>query len=248
MKDDKTKLYEVDLYKPIKKYFTEQGFDVYGEVNDCDVVAMKDEELIIVELKLRFNLDLVMQATKRQRMTDQVYIAIPKPTYSFRSQRWRDLCYLTRRLEVGLLIVSFMKDNAQVELIHYPTPFDRIKSMQLSKKRKSKLLKEIKGRTGDFNVGGSTNMKIMSAYKENCIHIACCLLHYGALSPKEVRQLGTGDRTPRILSENHYGWFERVRRGVYTISEVGRNELKEYPNFVKHYESLVIEAENETKK
>jgi len=57
MKKDVTKLYEVDLYKPVKDYFTSEGYDVYGEVNDCDVVAVKEDELIIVELKLRLNLE-----------------------------------------------------------------------------------------------------------------------------------------------------------------------------------------------
>ena len=69
--------------QPVKDFFTAEGYDVYGEVNDCDVVAVKEDELIIVELKLRLNLDLVMQATKkRQRLSDQVYVAIPKPKFN----------------------------------------------------------------------------------------------------------------------------------------------------------------------
>ena len=111
--------YEVDLYKPVKDFFTAEGYDVYGEVNDCDVVAVKEDELIIVELKLRLNLELVMQATKRQRLSDQVYVAIPKPKLSFRSQKWRDICYLMRRLEVGLLLVSLnkMKNKSRLSII-----------------------------------------------------------------------------------------------------------------------------------
>lgn len=239
MKGNETKLYEVDLYEPIKNYFTEQGYDVYGEVNDCDVVAVKEEELIIVELKLRLNLDLVMQATKRQRLTEQVYVAIPRPTYSLRSQKWRDICYLMRRLEVGLLVVSLQTGEEQVKVIHHPTPFDRVKSMQRSKKRRNSLLSEIEGRTGDFNIGGSSKIKIMTAYKETCIHIACCLIHHGPLSAKSLREIGTGEKTSRILIKNYEEWFDRIERGVYAISEKGKSELQDYPEFVEHYMKLI---------
>lgn len=238
MNENNVKLYEVDLYEPIKTFFTEQGYDVYGEVNDCDVVAIKEEELVIIELKLRLNLDLVMQATKRQRLTDQVYVAIPKPNYSLRSQKWRDICYLMRRLEVGLLVVSFKTNEEQVKVIHHPAPFDRVKSMQLSKKRRNSLLAEIEGRTGDFNIGGSNKLKIMTAYKENCIHIACCLLQHGPLSPKALREIGTGEKTSRILNKNYEGWFDRVERGIYIISDKGNSELKEHPEMVEYYKKL----------
>lgn len=239
MKEKGSKLYEVDLYDPVKNYFTEQGYDVYGEVNDCDVVAVKDDELIIIELKLRLNLDLVMQATKRQRLSNQVYVAIPKPTYSFRSQKWRDICYLMRRLEVGLIVISFQTNKEQLQVIHHPAAFDRVKSMQLSKKRRTRLLTEIEGRTGDFNRGGSSQMKIMTAYKETCIHIACCLIHHGPLSAKVLREIGTGDKTSQILIKNHDEWFERIERGIYAISEKGKNDLEDYPKFVEYYMKLV---------
>jgi len=238
MKKDVTKLYEVDLYKPVKDYFTSEGYDVYGEVNDCDVVAVKEDELIIVELKLRLNLELVMQATKRQRLSEHVYIAIPKPKLSFRSQKWRDICYLMRRLEIGLLLVSFNENEEQIKVIHHPTPFDRVKSMQLSKKRRLRLLSEIEGRTGDFNTGGINKLKIMTSYKENCIHIACCLIHHGPLSAKKLREIGTGEKTYQILHKNYEGWFEKVERGIYTISETGITELKEYPVLVEYYNKL----------
>lgn len=239
IKDNESKIYEVDLYEPIKTFFVEQGYDVYGEVNDCDVVAVRGEELVIIELKLRFNLDLVMQATKRQRLTNQVYVAIPKPNYSLRSQKWRDLCHLMRRLEVGLLVVSFQTDKEQVKVIHDPVPFDRVKSMQRSKKRRTSLLEEIEGRTGDFNIGGSNKLKIMTAYKETCIHIACSLIHHGPLSAKALREIGTGEKTSRILIKDYEGWFDRIERGVYAVSEKGKSDLLAYPEFVEYYMKLI---------
>lgn len=236
----KDKRYEVDLYKPIQNYFTEQGYGVYGEVNDCDIVAMKDDELIVIELKLTLNVELLIQASKRQRLTDQVYIAIPKPKYNLRSKKWKDVCHLIRRLELGLIIVLFEEGVAtHVDIKISPAAFDRKKSMQRSKKKRDRLLKEIKGRHGNYNMGGSNKTKIMTAYKENCIHIACCLKRHGPLSPKDLREMGTGDKTWTILNKNYYGWFEKMRRGVYAISEKGDSEMELHPELVRYYlESL----------
>ena len=64
MKIKKNKLYEVDLYKPIQHYFTKQGYVVNGEVNDCDVTAIRDNELIIIELKLSLTLTFLYKQQK----------------------------------------------------------------------------------------------------------------------------------------------------------------------------------------
>ncbi|MEK5038440.1 DUF2161 domain-containing phosphodiesterase [Sporosarcina sp. FSL K6-3457] len=239
MKNQADKRYEVDLYQPVKDYFVKEGYEVYGEVNHCDVAAVKESELVIIELKLSLTIDLLIQATKRQRLTNQVYVAIPKPKYSLRSKKWKDQCHLVRRLELGLIMVAFHGDDVHIEVVHQPASFDRQKSMQRSKKKLTNLLTEIEGRTGDYNTGGSSQMKILSAYKENCIHIACCLLHHGPLSPRILRQMGTGEKTLTILNKNYDGWFDRIQRGVYAISDKGKSELQAFPDLVEHYKGLL---------
>ncbi|MBS4201862.1 hypothetical protein KHA93_19850 [Bacillus sp. FJAT-49732] len=238
------KMLEVDLFEPIQNYFKKIGYAVHGEVHHCDVVAVKDDQLIIVELKLTLNIDLLIQATKRQRLTDMVYIAVPKPRFGFRTKKWKDICYLIRRLELGLIIVSFQTSGAYAEVKIHPSPFDRNKSMRLSKKKRDNLIKEINGRSGDYNVGGSTQTKIMTAYKENCIYIACCFERFGPLSPKRLREIGTGDKTLSILHKNYYGWFERVKRGTYIISEKGKKEIKLFPELVTYYYKSIGETES----
>lgn len=232
---DKNKLLEADLYKPIQGFFIKEGYEVYGEVKDCDLVAVKGDELVVVELKLSFNIELLIQATKRQRLTNNVYIAIPKPKYSFRSKRWTDICHLVRRLELGLIIVSFSGNRKKVDIIFHPTSFDRNKTLRQNKGKRNSLLTEINGRSGDFNVGGSNRTKIMTAYKENCIQIAAYLEKLGPLSPKALIKLGTGAKTSSILTKNFYQWFERIKRGTYCISDIGKQELKEFPDLVQFY-------------
>lgn len=229
-----TKLKESDLYRPIQKHFHKQGYQVNGEVNDCDLTAMKEGELVIVELKLSLNVEVLIQATKRQRLTDLVYIAIPKPK-RLRSKRWNDVRHLVRRLELGLITVSFTTKTPKLDFVTHPEPFDRKKVMRNSKKKRAALVKEIDGRSADYNVGGSNKTKIMTAYKESCIHIACCLEKHGPMSPKNLTRLGTGDKTPSILQKNYYRWFERVKRGVYQLTDIGREEMQKYPELVSYY-------------
>ena len=229
------KLQETDLYKPIQTLFALEGYEVYGEVKDCDMVAVKVEELVVIELKLTLSVDLLIQAAKRQRLTDQVYIAIPKPKHRLNSRKWADKCHLIRRLELGLIVVSGLGKRAKAEIIIRPATFDRRKSMTQSKIKRAAVFKEIEGRSADYNVGGSNRTKIMTAYKESCIHIACCLREFGPLSPKQLIQMGTGGKTSSILLKNYYRWFDRIKRGTYVLSDKGREELKEYPELVNFY-------------
>lgn len=228
----KTKLYEVDLYEPIRNHFIKQGYRVNGEVHDCDLTAVKEEDLVIVELKLTLNIDLLLQATRRQRLTDLVYIAIPKPKRISR-KRWNNVIHLIRRLELGMITVSFASNRKKVEFVAHPEPFDRGPSK--NRREKAALMAEIEGRSADYNVGGSNKIKIMTAYKENCIQIACYLEKLGQMSPKALVALGTGPKTQSMLHKNYYKWFERVERGVYAISAQGRTELADYQQLVEYY-------------
>ena len=73
------KLLESDLYGPVRDYLQDLGYEVKGEVKSCDVTAMRDGELIVVELKRGFTLELIYQAINRQRVADGVYVAVPLP-------------------------------------------------------------------------------------------------------------------------------------------------------------------------
>ncbi|MRH44451.1 hypothetical protein GH741_17545 [Aquibacillus halophilus] len=233
---EKIKLQESDLYKPIQSHFIREGYEVYGEVKDCDIAVVKDDELIIIELKLNLSVELLIQATKRQRLSDHVYIAVPKPAkYNPRSKRWRDICQLVRRLELGLILVSFSGNRKNMEIIFEPAPFNRQKSMSQNKRKRQEILKEIDGRSADFNIGGSNQTQIMTAYRENCIQIAYYLERAGELSPKALKEMGTGKKTSSILTKNYYGWFCRVQRGIYVLSEKGKEEMKEYHDLLEYY-------------
>jgi hypothetical protein len=82
-------------------------------------------------------------------------------------------------------------------------------------------------------VGGSTKTTLMTAYRENAILIACCLAKLGPSSPKILRNLGTGAKTTSILSANHYGWFQRIEKGVYELTDQGDFESRSFKQIYK---------------
>ena len=237
---------EEDLYKPIYDYLSGLGYTVRSEVNNCDIAAAKGEELLIVEMKKTLNLEVILQAVIRQKVADMVYVAVPKPGKGLFSKRWQNLCYMLKRLQLGLMVVSLKEDFSYVEVVFEPVAFDMANSKRQSKKKRQELIKEFDARYGDFNTGGSTRKKLVTAYREMAIHIACCLIKYGQLKPKELRQLGTDEKkTAIILQKNHYGWFDNISKGLYDISEKGKQEVVEYEELLNYYTRL-IEEKNES--
>lgn len=228
-------LKESDLYLPVKEYLEKQGYRVNAEVNNCDITATRDGELLVVELKSRFNAALLMQAADRQRAADAVYVAIPHPRSIRNRKHWNGMCHLLKRLEIGLILVRFLKSGPRIEIAFHPAPYRVVREHN----RRRAILREIHDRTGNYNTGGVKGTKLVTSYREEAIHIACLLEGGEALSPAELKQRGAGGRTQSILSKNFYGWFERVARGVYRLHPAGKKALTEYPDIAAYFRSTI---------
>jgi len=215
---------ESDLFQPIKNYLLENNYTVNSEVLHCDIIAKKNDEVIAIELKKKFNATLLIQAVDRQKFADSVYVAIFKPKNRKKYKNWRGMCQLLKRLEIGLILVSFLKTKAKVEVLIHPSNY----VFRKNKKKRKAVLKEINNRSGNYNKGGISRKKIITAYREKAIFIACCLNRFGELSTKKLKKLGTGEKTTTILYKNFYGWFERVDRGVYRLHNNGIEALNKY--------------------
>jgi len=229
------KFLESDLYNPICEYLLQNGYSVQGEVKDCDITAIKDNELIIIELKKGFTIDLIFQAIKRQKSADGVYVAIPRPKNGYKSRRWKETVGLVRRLDLGLIVVAFTKAKPIVEVAVHPSEFVPQKSK--SNKRIA-IIKEHNARTGNHNKGGVTRTKLMSAYREMAIHIAVIIDAKGELTPKALKELGASEKAGSILSKNYYKWFEKTESKCYRLSETGLIALAEYTELVEYYRNL----------
>ena len=69
---------ETALYLPVKRFLEKLGFAVKGEIGGCDLVALSADDppvVVIGELKLSFNLELILQAVDRAGAADEVWLA-----------------------------------------------------------------------------------------------------------------------------------------------------------------------------
>ena len=213
-----------------------------GEVQECDLVAVKGEEMILVELKTRVTVTLLIQAARRKDISDSVYICVPVPEGKKDIPNARGLRNLLRKLEVGLIIVRFMKTKTKVDMVLHPRPYEK----RMRRKKQAVLLREVNGRYGEFHKGGiSTKEERISAYRQEAIRSALILREEGQVSPALLRERGIRpDKAQSILAANHYGWFDRVNRGVYVLNGAGEQALsryeKERPGMIKQLaESLI---------
>ena len=218
---------ETDLYAPIRAFLEEEGYQVQAEVKDCDIAAVKDSQLVIVELKKSFNLKLVYEGLERQSLTEQVFVAIPRPKKGAREKAWKDMLKLLKRLELGLLTVALDSPLKTVDVVLEPSDSIAWKN----RKKRERLQAELESRQVDANVGGMTRRKIMTAFREKSIRLACLLEKEGQVSMASLRERGMEDYVG-ILSRNYDKWFKRVEKGVYALSEKGHEAL-ENEDFVK---------------
>lgn len=207
---------ESDLYLPVKSLLESQGYTVKAEVGAADVMALRgDEPPVIVELKTALNLTLILQGVARQSFCEDVYLAVPQPPKW--THRYRDLLALLRRLGLGLMTVR----GDQVEVHLDPAPYQP----RLNKARAGKMLREFQRRKGDPNIGGTTGIKRMTAYRQEALRLAAHLADHGPASPATCAKACDVKRAAAILRDNHYGWFDHPARGLYALSVAGRAAL-----------------------
>ena len=219
------KLPESSLYAPVKRYLEKLGFEVKGEICGCDLVALRGEEpgiVIVGELKLSFNLELLLQGIDRISACDEVWLAVrisARGKGRERDPRVRKLC---RLLGFGLLGVSAA---GRIEPLVEPGPW----RPRRDSKRRSQLVQEHQRRLGDPVSGGSSRAPIMTAYRQQAL-LCAALLANGAGRPRDIKPLAPD--APKILLGNVYGWFVRVERGVYSLTDEGRTALIRWPQTV----------------
>lgn len=217
---------ESDLYPAVKAFLEAQGYEVKGEIGGCDAVGTRGHEPpVIVELKLHFNLALVLQGVDRLSLTESVYLAVARP----RGRRGpggfvyhRDVRKLCRRLGLGLMTVDAA--SAAVEVLVDPEPYRPRKKA----KRLGRLLGEHARRAGDPTRGGVTRTPIVTAYRQEALRCALLIRDGQRTNLKALRETGTVPNAPRILQRDVYGWFQRVSRATYALTERAARDLTRF--------------------
>jgi hypothetical protein len=228
---------EEELYSPIKRYYEERGFTVKSEVLHCDLVAVHPErnETVIVEMKKTFNLALLLQGIERLRLHADVVLAVERNRKKSGAvnQRFGDLTELCRMLGLGLMTVTVFKTKAPViEMLCEPgdPPIRGAKH-----RKRDRLLMEFRERSGDYNVGGSTGRKLVTAYREKALRCAYVLRERGPSAPKDVAAATGFSRSGQLMRENHYGWFRRLERGKYVLEPQGVDSLAKYEDVLTRW-------------
>ncbi|WP_422657937.1 DUF2161 family putative PD-(D/E)XK-type phosphodiesterase [Paenibacillus sp. EC2-1] len=261
--------HEAELYAPLKAFFELHGYDIKGEVRNCDMVGMKETlvEPLIVEMKKTFNLALLLQGMERLKMSSLVYLAVEKSRTKKGAvnQRWSEISGLCRKLGLGLITVTFYKTKAPfVEVLCEPGEGNGSDQRKAPRKRE-RLLIEFRERSGDYNTGGVTRAKLVTAYREKTLRVAAALQQLSkaegildastsasehmsttgrrkstpitppkpGVTPAAIRNLSGVGNAAAMLQQNYYGWFSRVVRGRYILTEAGIQALQEYASVLE---------------
>ena len=216
---------ETDLYPPLKDFLRQQGYEVKGEVEHCDVIAVRaDESVVVVELKLSINITVVLQSIDRLQISDTVYIGVPKSIAVLKKQR-KKIVKLLRMLGLGLLVIDPDATLGSVDVLCDPGDY----KPRQTKQRRHKLLGEFINRAGDPNPGGSTMRRgIMTAYRQKALGIAKYLQTHGDTKAAVIAESLAEPKTRSILYNNGYGWCDRRGKGVYALSRQGKSEFSKW--------------------
>ncbi|MFV0441169.1 MAG: DUF2161 family putative PD-(D/E)XK-type phosphodiesterase [Lachnospirales bacterium] len=235
----KDKIYEKDLFPPLKRYFEKQGYKVNAEVKDCDIVITKDDYIGVIEMKLALNITLVHQALQRLAITENVYMAVKKPKKNYFKERVK-MIRLAKRLNIGLIVVHPKQkfDDTSVEILYQPQD-----TKSKTTKNTEKILKEIKGRRLDTNVAGVTQTKVLTAYRDISIRIACICEAYTVVNNAFLTDYFGIEKGYFVVYNNFYGYFTMLGKGDYGISDKGLQALNS-----KEFEKLVALYREEIRK
>ncbi len=206
-------LKETALYLPIKAMFEQMGYEVKSEITEADVVAHRNGEWLIIEMKTGFTLKLLHQASKRQKLCDNVFVAVPKWRGRSAWRVFKENVALCKQL--GLGVISIDMDTNSPKIHHQPRSYTPRKN----RAKFLKLQKEFMLRDGDPNLGGMKAGGRVTAYRQQAEKCRLFLEENGPSKSSTVAEVTGIQSARKIMYDNHYGWFERQARGIYATSQ-----------------------------
>lgn len=138
--------YEVELIKPVKQYFIKKGFTVFHEIRigfcRADIVAINDDTVIAVELKLSDWKKALIQVRNYQLAAGYVYIAVPLKKVDLILKRAAEQL---QKEGIGLLSVD-ERDNSivfHVDAKRSVKMFGCLKIEELKRRKKKREMKRV---------------------------------------------------------------------------------------------------------
>ena len=170
---------EAHFYPALKRHFARQGYKVYAELpaphgGYMDLLAVKDDRTLAVELKIRFSRLALRQASRNKRFVWQSLVAVPAPFVL--DKRTRSLFV---RRGVGLLTVTGADDVTCLLPAKEAAPGYSVR--------------EVFGRHLEGNVaslyedatGGTPTVDRVSAYREFAIRVRAAIVARGGVASTE---------------------------------------------------------------
>jgi hypothetical protein len=169
---------------------------------------------------------LLLQGIDRLAISERVYLAVPRPARGARglSPEAPAIRRLCRRVGLGLIVIG--RDG--IAVVEEPEPY----RPRTARQRALRLLTEFDRRVGDPNTGGSRGRPLVTAYRQDALRAVRVLADSGPLPLAALREASGVAHAARILQRNVYGWFVRVGRGVYDLSESGREALRVFADAI----------------
>lgn len=226
---------ETELYEPVKAYLEAQGYTVQAEVKGCDVVAVRGEDVLVVELKRQFNLKLLFQAIQRQQVCSSVYMAFPVTKALMARRRMNEVKALAKRLHLGLMLVHDRPSGFVVEVPLVPD----FQVFRVNVKAQRAFMKELHSREHSVNTGGMVKQRIVTAHKEKSIAIAAFLRVHGPQPISAVADFmqQTNAVAGQYLRSNHFKWYRRVSKGVYAFDAQAEEDFRKFDALIAFYEA-----------
>src|SRR5262249_48824706 len=145
-----------------------------------------------------------------------------------------DVRKLCRRLGLGLLLVG----PRSVEILEEPVPY----RPRPAKSRALRLKDEFDRRLGDANIGGAVAGPIVPAFRQDALRCARTLARGGPMRIAALRAAAGVPGAARILQRNVYGWFTRIARGTYMLSDGGDAALTRFAEAIPALPPPVVSA------
>ncbi|MGL5684407.1 MAG: hypothetical protein ACRCXQ_01275 [Vagococcus fluvialis] len=204
------KIKETDLFEPVKNCLMRDlgCSDVYGEIDNCDVVGKRGNYDVIVEMKTSLNFKVILQAIERKNYGAYMYIAVPKPKRS--SNHWQIYNEFIKPHGIGIIYVddhvgsrdSYEKYNDD------DIPYHKYKARVCYKAKINHLyinqrlrgIKQLSDGLNEWekkNIGGSKGGETVTAYSNMINHVKDYLLKNGWSTIDEIIE-----NVPEV--SNHY--------------------------------------------
>jgi hypothetical protein len=66
---------------------------------------------------------------------------------------------------------------------------------------------------------------LVTAYRQDALKLAIYLFEVGASKGADVARETDVKRATTVMRDNHYGWFEKVEKGVYGLTPAGADAV-----------------------